>query len=81
MENQFTTYDILLTAFLLTSKKVSLIHIREAFPHKFVFVLTNSILCEQLSKDYLNYAVAPARELFSNREMLISEIKRKEVMV
>jgi len=77
MKNQFTTYDILLTSFLLTNKKVSLVEIKEVSFGKFVFVLTNSSTCEKLSRNYLNNAQAPARELFSNREMLIAEIKQR----
>jgi hypothetical protein len=77
MENQFTTYDILLSSFLLTNKQVSLVEVRQTFPGKFIFILTNPTVCEQLSKDYLNNAQAPARELFSYREMLIGEIKNK----
>ena len=77
MEN-FTTYDILLCSFLLTNKEVSLAEVKEANPGKFLFILTKPSLCKQLSKDYLNNAQAPARELFSNREMLISEIKTRQ---
>lgn len=77
MKNRFTTYDIQLTSFLLTNKQISLIEIKESSFNKFIFVLTDSSVCEKLSKDYLNNAQAPARELFSNREMLISEIKQR----
>lgn len=76
MENLFTTYDILLCSFLLT-KGINLIEIKEATTRRFIFILSNTDQCEKLSKDYLNNAEAPARELFSNREMLISEIKGK----
>ncbi len=74
MQN-FTTYDICLCSFLLTQKEISLVEIKEITSQKFIFVLSEPSLCEKLSKDYLNNAQAPARELFSNREMLISEIK------
>jgi len=77
MENCFSTYDILLCSFLLTKKEVSLLEVRESFARKFVFILSPQSLCDQLAKDYLNNAQAPARELFANREMLIGEIKRK----
>jgi hypothetical protein len=72
--NSFTTYDILLCSFLLT-KGINLVEIKETTPRRFIFILSDSGQCEKLSKDYLNNAQAPARELFSNREMLISEIK------
>jgi len=78
MENHFTTYDILLCSFLLTNKEISLVEIKETTSRQFIFVLSKPSLCEKLSKEYLNNAPAPARELFSNREMLISEIKTKE---
>lgn len=73
----FTSHDILLVSFLLTKQEISLVEIKEVFPQQFIFVLSNLTLCENFSKDYLNNAPAPARELFSNREMLISEIKNR----
>ena len=76
MEN-FITYDICLCSFLLTKQEISLVEIKEAISGQFIFILSKPPLCEKLSKDYLNNAQAPARELFSNREMLISEIKTK----
>jgi len=76
MENSFTTYDILLCSFLLTHNGITLLEIKEAAPRRFFFTLSKSSLCEKLSKDYLNNGQAPARELFSNREMLIGEIKK-----
>jgi len=76
MEN-FTTYDILICSFLLTKQEISLVDIKETTPQHFIFVLSNQTLCQQLSKDYLNNASAPARELFSKRAMLISEIKNR----
>lgn len=78
MENSFTTYDILLCSFLLTNKEISLVEIKEITSRQFIFVLSQPSLCQKLSKDYLNNAQAPARELFANREMLISEIKTRE---
>lgn len=77
MENSFTTYDILLSSFLLT-KGISLVEIREITSRRFLFVLSNADLCQKLSRDYLNNAQAPARELFTNREMLISQVKTKD---
>ncbi|GEM_PF-3456761 len=77
MEN-FTTYDICLCSFLLTQKEISLVEIKEAASGQFIFILSKASLCEKLSRKYLNNAQAPARELFSNREMLISEIKKKK---
>lgn len=76
MENKFTTYDILLSSFLLTNE-INLIGIKETFPRRFIFILSDTDKCEKLSKEYINNASAPARELFSNREMLINEINRK----
>ena len=76
MENSFTTYDILLCSFLLT-KGISLLEIKEITPRRFIFILSDTKQCEKLSKDYLNNAPAPARELFSNREMLMNEIKTR----
>lgn len=77
MENIFTTYDTLLCSFLLTYKEISLVEVKETVQGQFIFVLSKPSLCEKLSKEYLNNAQAPARELFSNREMLISEIKNR----
>lgn len=77
MQNLFTTYDILLCSFLLTHKGVSIVEVKEVSLRQFIFVLSNSSLCEKLSKDYLNNAHAPARELFSNREMLLGQIKNE----
>jgi hypothetical protein len=73
MEN-FTTYDILLCSFLLT-KGINLLEVKEISPRHFIFILSDSNQCGKLSKEYLNNAPAPARELFSNREMLINQIK------
>lgn len=78
MEISFTTYDILIASFLLTHKQISLLEIKEISSRQFIFVLSQPSLCQKLSKDYLNNALAPARELFANREMLISEIKTRE---
>jgi len=77
MEKLFITHDTLLCSFLLTHKEISLIEIKEQIQGQFIFVLSEPTLCEKLSKEYLNNAQAPARELFSNREILISEIKNK----
>ncbi len=76
MENTFSTYDILLSSFLLT-KGISLVEVKEITPRHFIFILSDANQCGKLSKDYLNNAPAPARELFSNREMLINEIKMR----
>lgn len=77
IKNTFTTYDILLCSFLLTHREISLTEIKEAGSRQYIFVLSNPGLCNKLSKDYLNNASAPARELFSNREMLMNEIKKR----
>lgn len=79
MKNLFTTYDILLCSFLLTHEEISLVETKEVSSEQFIFTLSNFSACEKLSKDYLNNAKAPARELFSNREMLIGEIKKHKL--
>lgn len=76
IENYFTTYDILLCSFLLT-QGVRIVEIKQSTPNKFLFLLSDSKMCTQLALDYQNNALAPARELFANREMLISEIKSR----
>lgn len=76
IEDTFASADILLSSFLLT-KRINFIEVKEITPRRFVFIFSNRLLCEKLSKEYLNNATAPARELFSNREILISEIKLK----
>ena len=77
MENSFSTDDILLASFLLT-QKISLVEVQEDRPHRFIFLLSDSDRCTELKRQYLNGALATARELFSQREMLISEIKSRE---
>lgn len=73
----FKSDDILLISFLLTQKGLSLIDIVEDYPGHFMFVLSDLKRCTELKQQYLNNASAPALELFSKREMLISEIKNK----
>ncbi len=77
MESDFLTDDILLTSFLLT-QSIPLVEVQEDKPHHFVFILSHSNKCNELKRQYLNNAPAPARELFSQREMLISEIKNRD---
>lgn len=72
----FATDSILLTAFLLT-QGVALVDITEDRPNHFVFHLTDQKRCNVLKSQYLNNASAPARDLFANREMLLSEIKNR----
>jgi len=74
MENKFKTNDISLTAFLLT-QRIKLIDIKEEEFSHYYFLLSNPDRCEKLRKRFLNNALAPAQELFSKREMLISEVK------
>ena len=81
MENYFTTYDILLCSFLLTQDGIELIDTKEASSDHFIFSLSNPNKCKQFTKDYLNNSEAPARELFSNREMLIGEIKKHKLNI
>ena len=76
METKFKTNDISLAAFLL-AQGINLIDIVEEGKSRFNFLLSDSTKCELLRKQYLNNAPAPAQELFSKREMLISEIKQR----
>jgi len=76
MENKFKTNDISLAAFLLT-QGVNLTDIVAEDKFRFSFLLSDLNKCELLRKQYLNNALAPAQELFSKREMLISEIKQR----
>lgn len=74
METEFQTDDIQLAAFLLT-KGVKLLSTSEESQNHFVFVLADPSVCQKLKIDYLNNEVAPARQLFFQREALINEIK------
>lgn len=76
MANKFRTNDISLTAFLLT-KGINLLDIEQGENSRFLFALSAPTKCEVLKKEYLNNAHAPAQELFSKREMLISQIKQR----
>lgn len=75
--NTYTSDSITLCAFMLTQKGVEFIDVQEDNFHHFSFILSNPERCEELRHQYLNNASAPARELFSKREMLIGEIKAK----
>lgn len=75
-DHAYQSDDILLTSFLLTNK-ISLIDIQEDRPRHFIFLLSDAAQCNELKRQFLNNASAPARELFSQREMLISEIKTR----
>lgn len=72
----FELDDVLVTSFCLTNG-VNLIDIIEDRPGHFKFILSDFKKCHQLKIEYLNNASAPARELFSQREMLISEMKTR----
>lgn len=77
MENSnFKTDDILLTSYCLT-QGISLVEIIQDNPNHFTFCLLGLDECKELKQKFLNNAPAPALELFSKREMLISEIKNK----
>ena len=76
MDMFFKTDDILLTSFLLT-QGISLVDIVQDNPNHFSFCLVGLDECKELKQKFLNNATAPALELFSKREMLISEIKNK----
>lgn len=73
----FKSDDINLVSFLLT-QRINLIDVIEDRPHHFTFILSSSEKCNKLKRSFLNNALAPAQELFSKREMLISEIKDKQ---
>lgn len=77
MDKTFKNEDILLSSFLLTQTGITLIDIVEDYSGHFVFLLSNVERCIELKQQYLNNAPAPARQLFSQREMLISEIKTR----
>jgi hypothetical protein len=77
MEKQFITDDILLCSFLLTNN-IELIDIEQDRRNHFFFYLSEPKKCDKLKHQYINNAPAPARQLFSQREMLISEIKARE---
>ena len=76
MEKIFKTNDLSLTAFLLT-KGVNLLDIITEDQSRFIFLLSDPEKCELLRNDFMNNSTAPAQELFSKREMLISEIKQR----
>ena len=76
MESKFKTNDISLAAFLLT-QGVDFIDTVDEGNSRFSFLLSDPDKCELLRREYLNNAPAPAQQLFSKREMLISEIKQK----
>jgi hypothetical protein len=75
MESKFKTNDISLAAFLLT-QGIDFIDIVSEGNSRFIFLLSDPDRCEVLLKEYLNNASAPAQQLFSKREMLISQIKQ-----
>lgn len=76
MKTNFQTDDISLAAFLLT-QGISVIDIIKGSSRHCVFLLSDPKKCLELRRAFLNNALAPAQELFSKREMLISEIKNK----
>lgn len=75
-KDSYTLDDVLIVSFCLT-KGINLLNIVEDKPGHFQFVLSDPKRCAQLKIEYLNNVPAPARELFSQREMLISEIKSR----
>ena len=76
-EETFGIDDILCASYLLT-QGIELTDIIRDSPHHYIFFLSDRQRCQELKQEYLNGATAPARELFSLREMLISEIKSRE---
>lgn len=77
METIFKCDDISITSYLLTQKDITLLNVVEDYPQHCVFHLSNPERCMELKQQYFNNAQAPARQLFSIREMLISEIKTR----
>lgn len=74
--DKWETDDISLAAYLIV-KGVKLLEFKENRPNHFIFILADPNLCAELRQEYLNKGMAAARELFSVREMLISEIKNR----
>lgn len=70
------TDDISLTAYLIV-RGVKLLEFKEDRHNHFIFILSDPNQCTELRQEYLNKGAAVARELFSVREMLISEIKNR----
>lgn len=77
IESEFFSDDILLVSFILT-QGINLLRIIQDYNGHFIFVLSNLTRCTELKQQYLNNAPASARQLFSQREMLISEIKNRD---
>jgi len=75
-QNSYKTDDLIFASYLLT-QGIKLVNVIEDQPRHFAFVLTDPTKCEQLKIKYLNNASAPVRNLISQREMLLSEIKMK----
>lgn len=78
-KNTYQLNNLNCCAFMLTcqEQEVELLRVEEDKFHNFSFILSNPDKCEELKRQYLNNASAPALELFSKREMLIGEIKTK----
>ncbi len=77
METVYKTDDINLTSFLLTQKGINFISAESDRPGHFMFVLAPFDKCKELQGNFFNNFEAPAFELFSKKEMLISRIKGK----
>lgn len=75
METRYRTDDINLTSFLLTQNGISFIGIEQDNPRHFVFILSSADKCVELKSKYFNNIEVPVLDLFSKKEMLISEIK------
>jgi len=75
--NTYILGNINQCAFLLSNEGIELLEVQEDKFHHFSFILSNPDKCEELRRQYLNGASAPAMELFSKREMLLGEIKSK----
>lgn len=77
MEDLYRTDDILTSSFLL-SRQAKLLDITSDKPRHFVFIFEDSEFCEALVNEYLNNGQAPARELFSRREELITAMRHRD---
>lgn len=77
MKDIYKTDDINLTSFLLTNSGIDLIGLQEDEPRHYLFLLSSSKKCTELHSKYINNTKAPVLDLFSKKEMLITQIKRK----
>lgn len=78
MENEtFSTDDITIASYLL-AKGANLIETSMSDSRHAFFIFQDLYKCQDLKREYLNGGQAPARELFSRRLELLSEIKNRK---